>query len=246
MENKFNLPTEVVELPSKGKLYATDSVLASGKIEMKYMTAKEEDILTNTNYIRQGVVVDKLLKSLIVSDINYEDLLTGDKNAIMIAARILAYGANYDFTYEETKQSCDLATIASKPLHEDFEKAKKNEFTYTLPFTNNVLTFKLLTHSDDAKIDQEIKGLQKISKDTASDVTVRLAHIVTSINGSSERSDVREFVNKYFLSKDAREFRKYYSAISPDLDLKIPVVNSKGEEEDVDLPIGINFFWPDA
>lgn len=246
MENKFNLPTEVVELPSKGKLYAADSVLASGKIEMKYMTAKEEDILTNTNYIRQGVVVDKLLKSLIVSDIDYEDLLTGDKNAIMIAARILAYGSNYEFTYDEIKQSCDLTTISPKPLHEEFEKAKKNEFTYTLPYTNNVITFKLLTHSDDAKIDQEIKGLQKISKDTASDVTVRLAHIITSINGSSERSDVREFVNKYFLSKDAREFRKHYSAISPDLDLKIPVVNSKGEEEDVDLPIGINFFWPDA
>ena len=246
MENKFNLPTEVVELPSKGRLYTPDSPLATGKIEMKYMTAKEEDILTNTNYIRQGVVVDKLLRSLIVSDVKYEELLTGDKNAIMIAARILAYGANYEFTYEDRKQSCDLSEIAPKPLHEDFEKATKNEFTYTLPHTKNVITFKLLTHSDDAKIEQEVKGLQKINKDSSSDVTVRLAHIVTSINGSSERSDIREFVNKYFLAKDAREFRKYYSAISPDLDLKIPVTNSNGEEEDVDLPIGINFFWPDA
>lgn len=246
MENKFNLPTEVVELPSKGKLYSPDSVLATGKVEMKYMTAKEEDILTNTNYIRQGVVVDKLLKSLIISDVKYEDLLTGDKNAIMIAARILAYGANYEFTYGDRTQSCDLSTIESKPLSKDFEKATKNEFTYTLPHTNNIITFKLLTHSDEAKIDQEIKGLQKISKDTSSDVTVRLAHMIISINGSSERSDVREFVNKYFLAKDAREFRKYYTTISPDLNLKIPVTNTEGEEEDVDLPIGINFFWPDA
>ena len=246
MENKFNLPTEVVELPSKGKLYTPDSSLATGTVEMKYMTAKEEDILTNTNYIRQGVVVDKLLKSLIVSDVNYEDLLTGDKNAIMIAARILAYGADYEFTYGDKQQSCDLSQIAAKPLHEDFEKATKNEFKYTLPHTKNVITFKLLTHSDEAKIDQEVKGLQKLNKDSTSDVTVRLAHMLTSINGSTERSDIREFVNKYFLSKDAREFRKYYTALSPDLNLKIPAKNADGEEEDVDLPIGINFFWPDA
>ena len=246
MENKFNLPTEMVELPSKGTPYPKDSILATGKIEMKYMTAKEEDILTNTNYIRQGVVVDKLLKSLIISDINYEDLLTGDKNAIMIAARILAYGANYEFMYDTVSQVVDLATIESKTLHEDFLKAKGNEFPFKLPHTDNTVTFKLLTHGDESKIDQEIKGLQKIGTEGTSDVTVRLAHMITSVNGSRERSDIREFVNKYFLSKDAREFRKYYNTISPDLDLKIQVVTSDGGQEDIDLPIGISFFWPDS
>jgi hypothetical protein len=246
MENKFNLPTEMVELPSKGTPYPKDSILATGKIEMKYMTAKEEDILTNTNYIRQGVVVDKLLKSLIISDINYEDLLTGDKNAIMIAARILAYGANYEFMYDTVSQVVDLATIESKPLHEDFLKAKGNEFPFKLPHTDNTVTFKLLTHGDESKIDQEIKGLQKIGTEGTSDVTVRLAHMITSVNGSRERSDIREFVNKYFLSKDAREFRKYYNTISPDLDLKIQITTSDGGQEDIDLPIGISFFWPDS
>lgn len=246
MENKFNLPTEMVDLPTKGIPYSKDSILATGKIEMKYMTAKEEDILTNTNYIRQGVVVDKLLKSLIVSDINYEELLTGDKNAIMIAARILAYGANYEFMYDDIPQVVDLASIEPKPLHEDFIKAKSNEFTFKLPHTDNILTFKLLTHGDESKIDQEIKGLQKLSKDLTSDVTVRLAHMITSVNGSRERSDIREFVNKYFLAKDAREFRKYYTTISPDLNLKVQVVTSDGGQEDIDLPIGISFFWPDS
>ena len=101
MENqpKMSLPTETVELPSKGLLYPLDNPLSSGKIEMKYMTAKEEDILSNQNYIRQGVVFDKLFQSLIVSKINYDDLTVGDKNAILIAARILGYGKDYQVKY---------------------------------------------------------------------------------------------------------------------------------------------------
>jgi hypothetical protein len=246
MEQKFNLPTEMVELPSKGKLYPADSPLASGKIEIKYMTAKEEDILTNTNYIKQGVVIDKLLKSLIVTDVNYDDILVGDKNAIMVAARILAYGANYEFTYGGIEQSHDLSTLEAKELHEDYEKATSNEFSYTLPYTNNIITFKILTHGDEVRIDQEIKGLQKIAKDSSSDITVRLSHILTSINGNTERKDIREFVNKAFLSKDAREFRKYYTQVSPDLNMKILATGANGEEEVIDLPIGVSFFWPDA
>jgi len=93
----FNLPTETIELPSKGLLYSEDNILSNGTIEIKYMTAKEEDILTNQNYIQNGTVIDKLLQSLIVTKINYNDLLVGDKNAIMIAARILGYGAEYKF-----------------------------------------------------------------------------------------------------------------------------------------------------
>ena len=246
MEQKFKLPTETVELPSKGLLYPKDSPLASGKIEMKYMTAKEEDIITNTNYIKQGTVIDKLLQSLIITPIDYNELLVGDKNAIMVAARILSYGASYEFEYDKTPQSVDLTTIKHKPLHPDFEKATKNEFEFTLPHTGNQITFKILSHSDESKIDQEIKGLQKLSKDSKSEVTVRLAHLLTSVNGSPERKDIREFVNQYFLALDVRAFRKYYSEISPDLDMKVEVVNNEGEEEVVDLPVGINFFWPDA
>ena len=96
--DNLKLPTETVELPSKGLLYPKDNPLSSGTIEMKYMTAREEDILTNTTYIQNGTVVDKLLQSLIVSNIKYDDLLTGDKNAILIAARVLGYGKDYEFT----------------------------------------------------------------------------------------------------------------------------------------------------
>lgn len=246
MEQKFKLPTETVELPSKGLLYPQDSPLRSGKIEMKYMTAKEEDIITNTNFIKQGTVIDKLLQSLIVTPINYGDLLVGDKNAIMIAARILSYGAKYEFEYDKTHQAVDLTTIEPKPLHPDYEKAEKNEFEFILPNTNNLITFKILTHQDEVKIDQEIKGLQKINRDNKNEVTVRLSHLITSVNGSREIKDIREFVNQYLLAMDVRAFRKYYSEISPDLDMKVNVVNNEGEEEVVDLPVGISFFWPDA
>jgi len=243
---EFKIPTETVDLPSKGLLYPKDSPLAEGKIELKYMTAKEEDILTNQNYIKQGTVIDKLLQSLIVTKINYDDLLVGDKNAIMVAARILSYGAKYNFNYDGVEQEIDLSVIENKPLSEDFLQAKSNDFSFTLPHSENLITFKLLTHGDDGKIDNELKGLKKLSKEGTSDVTVRLSHMITSINGSEDKKDIREFVNNYFLAKDAREFRQYYQSLSPDIDLTVTLVDSEGVEEDTDLPIGINFFWPDA
>ncbi len=244
---EFKLPTEEVELPSKGLLYSKDNPLSSGKLEMKYMTAKEEDILTNQNYISKGVVIDKLLQSLIVNkDINYNTLLIGDKNAIMIAARILSYGKSYEFTYDSKPQNVDLSLLQNKEIDADLFKSGENNFGFTLPHTDNQITFKLLTHGDDKKIDAEIKGIKKIDKEGSHDVTTRLAHMITSINGSEEKKDIREFVKGYLLAKDARELRNYYSTIQPDIDMKVYIDTADGGEEVVDLPIGLNFFWPDA
>ena len=244
---EFKLPTEEVELPSKGLLYPKENPLSSGKIEMKYMTAKEEDILTNQDYIQKGVVIDKLLQSLIVNkDINYNDLLIGDKNAIMVAARILSYGKDYEFIWDGQSQNIDLSIMQNKEIDEKLFKSGENNFSFTLPNTENQITFKLLTHGDDKKIDAEIKGLKKIDKQGAHEVTTRLAHIITSINGSEEKKDIREFVKGYLLAKDARELRNYYSKISPDVDMKVYLDTEGGGEEVVDLPIGLNFFWPDA
>ena len=245
-EPKFSFPTEEVTLPSKGLLYDEDSLLKSGKIEMKYMTAREEDILTNQNYIRQGVVIDKLLQSLIKSNINYNDLLIGDKNAIMIAARILAYGSSYEFTYDGVDQDVDLSVIESKPLREDLIVKGKNEFEYTLPHSKNTITFKILTHGDEINMERELKGLKKINKNASNEVTVRLARMITSINGSYESKDIRDFVNNYLLAKDAREFRNYYTQVSPDVDLEVEVEGSEGSQETITIPITVNFFWPDV
>ena len=245
MENQFTLPTETVELPSKGLLYPEGNPLSSGTIEIKYMSAKEEDILTNTSYIQDGTVLDKLFKSLIVTPINYNDLLIGDKNAIMIAARILGYGKDYEFEYQGESQIVDLTTIKDEEMHEDFKKGE-NSFEFTLPKTNVNLTFKLLTHGDEQKIAKELKGLKKIHKKSSPELTTRLKYIITSVNGDSEPKTIRNFVDTGLLAVDARELRKYYGAVSPDVNMSFEFTNSKGEEREASLPIGVNFFWPDA
>ena len=245
MESKFKLPTETVELPSKGLMYPKDSVLSSGKVEMKYMTAREEDILTNQNYITNGTVIDRLLKALIVSDINYDDILVGDKNAIMVAARILSYGKDYEITYGGQPHTVDLSLLDNRPIDESLYQGPETEFSFTLPAADIEIKFKLLTHGMEKKIDNEIKGLKKIQKENAPESTVRLKHMLTEVDGSRERKDVRDFVDNYFLARDARAFREYYNSIQPDVDMKVSL-EVNGEEEVVDLPITLNFFWPDA
>lgn len=238
-ENKF--PSELVELPSGGKLYPEDSPLASGKIEMKYMSAKEEDILTNQNYIDKGVVIDKLLQALIVDkEVNYNDILVGDKNAMLVAARILGYGKDYEFTYLGEKQTIDLSLLDTKKT--DLPKGK-NEFSFELPASGRNITFKLLTHGDENKIDQELKGLRKINKDNVPELTTRLKYMILSVDGNEDRKTVREFVDKELLSLDSRAIRKEINRIQPDIDLTF---YPEGVEEGVNIPIGINFLYPDA
>ena len=247
---ELKLPTEVVSLPSKGLLYPKESPLSKGEIEMKYMTAKEEDILTNANYIKQGTVIDKLLQSLIVTPINYDELLIGDKNAILIAARILGYGKDYTFKYalngQELEATVDLSTLSEKEIDETLLKKGTNEFTFTLPKSNNTVTFKLLTHGDEKKIDQEIKGLQKINPNSTADVTTRMKYIITSINGSRDQKDIRNFVDNFLLAAEARSLREYYAKISPDINLKYTPEDLDYTGEGITIPISVNFFWPDA
>ena len=239
---EFKLPTETIELPSKGLLYPSDNPLSSGTIEMKYMTAKEEDILTNQSYIQSGTVLDKLLQSLIVTKISYDDLLIGDKNAIMIAARILGYGKDYKFMYRGEEETVDLTKIENAPLHEEVQKATSNEFAFTLPNSGNVVTFKLLTHSDEKKIEQETKGLTKINKNSSTSITTRLKHQILSINGETEKPKIREFVDNYLLAQDSRALRERIKELSPDVDLTFFPENGDNR---VNIPIGISFFWPD-
>jgi hypothetical protein len=241
---ELKIPTEIVKLPSKGLLYSETSPLAKGEIEMKYMTAKEEDILTNVNFIKNGTVIDKLLQALIVTPISYNDLLVGDKNAILIAARVLGYGKDYSFSYNGQEYSVDLSTLEDKVVDETLFKRGTNEFTFTLPHSGNKITFKLLTHGDEQKIDAEIKGMQKINPGSSSDVTTRLKYLITSVEGKREQKDIRDFVDNYLIARDARAFREYYSKVSPDINLKY--YPEEGAGEGIDIPISINFFWPDA
>jgi hypothetical protein len=242
MEEKFKMPTEWVDLPSKGLLYPEDSELAKGQVEIKYMTAREEDILTNQSYIQKGTVLDKLLKSVIVSKINFDDLLIGDKNAIMVAARILGYGSEYTFDYSGESHTVDLSQVDNKPLKEELFSNRVNEFSFTLPTTKNNITFKLLTHKDEQDINRELEGLKKINKDNSPELSTRLKYIITSVEGSREKKDIRDFVDNYLFAKDSRALREYIKSVQPDVDLTF---FPDSASDRVNIPIGVNFFWPD-
>jgi len=247
MENtKPKFPTEMVELPSKGLLYPEGHPLASGQVEMKYMTAKEEDILTNQNYLKQGTVIDKLLQSLIVTKFNYDDLLVGDKNAILIAARILGYGKDYSFNYSGEEISVDLSLIPTIYLEEEILKEKGvNALDFEVPTTGDVLTFKLLTGHDEKAIDAEVKGMKRVNKNADSSVSTRLKHQIIAINGDDDKKKIREFVDNYFLARDSAAFRSYLRLVNPDVKMTF-IYEGENSEKEVAIPMEAGFLWPDT
>jgi hypothetical protein len=249
-ENKFKFPTEVVELPSKGLIYPKDNPLSSGKVEMKYMTAKEEDILTNQNYISKGIVLDKLIESLVVSKVDLNDMVIGDKNALLIASRVLGYGKDYEFRgYNQNTQqlenfTVDLTTLEDKPLDpNNLIEEGVNELNFELPHSKTPITYKILTHGDEKKIDREIQGLQKINKESIPEISTRLKYIITSVDGDREKKTIREFVDKFMLARDSRSLREEIKRISPDVNLTYV---GEGAEEGINIPVNLSFFWPDA
>ena len=240
--SEFKFPTEEVELPSKGLIYPKDHPLAKGKIEIKYMTAKEEDILSNQAYIQKGVVLDKLLDSVIVSkDIDHRDLIIGDKNAVLIATRILGYGKDYKFSRDGKELSVDLNDFENVDFDEERIIDNKNEFFFNLPFSGTDITYKLLTGRDEKKIDAEIKGIQRINKEANPELSTRLKFMILSVNGDVDKKTIRDFVDNYLLARDSRALRDEIRYTQPDVDLRYTL--ESGEE--VTVPIGLNFFWPD-
>mgnify|MGYP003639632927 FL=1 len=238
--SEFKFPTELVELPSKGLIYPEDHPLRKGTVEIKYMTAKEEDILTNQNYIEKGTVLEKLLESLVIGNINLKDIFPGDKNAILIASRILGYGSEYKFMYNDTEHTVDLSELKNKPFDESLINSNGN-FEFILPKSENKVEIKLLRETDEEKINEELKGLKKINKSLSADVTTRLKHMIVSIEGKSDKSEIKTFVENYLLAQDARSLRKFVQSVSPDVDMNY--TTDSGEE--VAVPINLNFFWPD-
>jgi hypothetical protein len=240
-EHKF--PTEEVELPSKGLVYPPEHPLSSGKVEIKYMTAKEEDILSNQSFISKGTVLDKLLNSLIVTEgVKIDDFIVGDKNAVFVVARVLGYGKEYEVTINGNPETIDLSELQNKPFSEENIPNKGiNEFSHTLESTGDVLTYKLLTGKDEKAIDRELAGLKKIDKESSPEMTTRLKHMITSVNGNEEKKHIREFVDTYLLARDARAFREHVKNTQPDVNMNYILDSGK----EVAIPMGLTFFWPD-
>ena len=244
-EVKF--PTEVVDLPSQGLLYPKDSSLSSGTIEIKYMTAREEDILTSANLIKKGIVVEKLLQALIVDkSIKVDELLIGDKNAILIAARILAYGKEYNVEYDGQQLVVDLTSLKDKKLDKEKVSAGVNEFEFDLPATKRKLTFKMLTSGDENEIDKEVKGYEKVGDGIGYQLTTRLKHQIVSIDGDTKRASITSFVDNEFLSRDSIAFRTYVNEMMPDVDMTSTYVDSDGIEKEFTVPMTVTFLWPSA
>ena len=238
--SEFQFPTEMVELPSKGLIYPKDHPLRSGKVEMKYMTAKEEDILSNQNLIKKGVVLEKLLESLIQGKFDTKSLSTGDKNAIFIASRILGYGKDYTFIHGDEKITVDLATIESKPFNENI--IDENGFiNFTLPKSETNVKFKILSEKEEDDIKVEIKNLSKFKGKGSGEVTVRLKHQIVSVDGKEDKTEIKNFVDNYMLAQDSRALRNYVKEISPDVDMSYILDDGK----EITIPIGVGFFWPD-
>jgi len=244
-EHKF--PTEVIDLPSAGKVYIKDSPLSSGKLELKYMTTREEDILMSENLIKKGVVIDKLLDSLIVtSGVKQEDLILGDKNAVLVAARILAYGPEYTVevtnpkNLEETaNHTFDLSQCPFKELPKKLDYSN-NSFDFTTPIGKNKLKFKLLTGADEKLIEKDLKQSKKFGYST--EISTRLRYTVIEVDGDSKPETISEFTQN-LLARDSVAFRNYIRDISPDIDLTSEV-EIGGEAVDVSIPLTVEFFWP--
>jgi len=246
----YDFPTEVISLPSQGLCYPETNPLSSGQIEIKYMTAKEEEILASQNLIKKGLVLDKLFESIIVdSKINIDDILIGDKNAIMLATRILGYGAEYvvelsDDLDEKQKLSVDLGKVQTKDI--DFSLLnRENRYTFTTS-TGTKLEYRLLTHGDEKKIDADIRALQRLNKGgVSSELTTRYRYMIVSVDGNTDVSAITSFINNKFLTKDTRAFREEIKRIQPDIKMEFDYENPQtGEMEVRPIPMGVGFFWP--
>ena len=246
-ENKF--PTEVVDLPSKGYYYPEDNPLSSGQIEIKYMTAKEEDILTSQNLITKGIVLDKLLEALIVDKkINSNSMLIGDKNALFIAARVLAYGKEYTFEYidnlgQSKEHTHDLTTLKDKKIDFSKQEKGKNLFSFKLPQSERTVEFKILTDGEEREVTIQLEQMEKAGSEVRTEVTSRFKKMIISVDGNSERAFVNNFVDNEFFTQDSQAFRAYYLGITPDIVLDI-VIDDGGEGVEVTVPMTVQFFWP--
>ena len=248
---KYNFPTEVITLPSQGKCYPENHPLSSGEVEIKYMTAKEEEILASQNLIKKGVVLDMLFESIIADkSISADDILIGDKNAIVLATRILGYGPDYkiEFTGEDGEKeqiSIDLSKVQTKEV--DIEKLnRENLYEWVTPTTKSVLKFKMLTHGDEKKIEGDVRAMNRLNKGGVSaELTTRYRYIIQSVDGKEDTKSIVDFINNKFLSRDTRAFRNHLLELQPDMDMVFEYDNPiSGEKERTPIPMGIGFFYP--
>lgn len=228
-EKRKKLPSVIVSLTSQGKVYPETHPLRGGNIEMRYMTAYDEDILTNASYMKQGILFDKLLEAIILTPVKITDIAEVDKFGLIINARILAYGADYDVivkdpkTGNELQRTINLSNIL-KPKPVTLQPDKNGEFDYRV---NDSITLKY-------------KLLVNTPTTTVSDL---LKSIITQVNDTRDPLAIENFIRYEFLALDAKRFRKHVQEITPDLDLNVEIEGEDGSTFTTGFPIGPELFW---
>ncbi len=245
-------PSDMIPLATKGWFYPPEHPLASGEIELKQVTAREEDILANQELIRKGVVLDKLMESVIIDkSIRIDDILIPDKNTIFIAIRRLAYGDDYNVEItcpecgRKNKTKINLSELKYKDF--DFEKHPKgqNNFSYKLP-SGIIITYKLLNQIDEKSIEAELAQLKKISKEASAELTTRMKYVITSVDGNSDRIAIRKFVEERLTAKESLALRRHFKDNDPNVDMTFEFKCSECScERRLEMPIGASFLWPD-
>jgi len=256
MKDDFNfvVPAELVPLPSRGIIYPQNSPLFGQEtLEIKPMTAREEDILTSRAYIKKGTVLTKLMQSCLTNkNINPDDLISGDRNALMVAIRITGYGSDYEVEVDcpecgaRNKSSFDLSQLPIKRLSIDPVVFGENLFEVQLPISKKSARVKFLTGHDEREmmIINERKKKSGIKTDTS--ITDRLSRSIVSIDGISDRNKINMFV-KNIPARDSLALRKFLDNNEPGIEMKSWLsCDSCYEESEVNLPMGTSFFWPDS
>ena len=247
----FVLPTEFVDLPTKGKFYSKEHPLHNKEsIEIRYMTAKDTDILTSKSLLKKGVAIDRMLQNIIVDDkVKIDDIYSGDKNAILIAARINGFGAEY-----QTKITCpscgnagdhsfNLNEIEPQNLGDGIHISTQGTFTVELPVTKVNAECRLLTGADEKKIfiQSEKRRKHNLPETTLTD---QYKLFIVSINGETDRGLVEKFVD-LMPARDATHLKSMFDKASPNVDLKHDFsCSSCDTDTEIDIPFSANFFWP--
>ena len=255
---QFNwaVPTEFVELPSKGKFYPPGHPLHNAEtVEIKFMTAKEEDILTDRSLLKKGIAVDRVLKNLIVDKkINLDDLLVGDKNAILVTARTTGYGSDYvtritcPACAEVSEHEFDLEELGHNDFEagieeEDVEFTENNTFRLTLPMSKVTVECRMLNGKDEAIVTKN--AMRKDRTNQASNtLTTQLALMIVSVNGNQDQVTKLHFINS-MPARDSRHIRNVMGRITPDVDMTSTFeCRNCGHTAALEVPLTADFFWP--
>lgn len=250
----LDIPAEIVPLPSAGLVYPVSSPLHGKEtVEIKAMTAREEDILTSKSFLKKGTVITELIRSCLLDrQVDPRDLLTGDRNALMVAIRITGYGAEYEAEVEcaecstKSPHQFDLGALPIKRLDVPPAAPGLNLFEFQLPYCKKAVKFKFLTGRDEEEIVATSEKQKKLGLQSEQAVTTGLLYNIVSIDGIDDRGKIANFI-RVMPARDSLALRNYIRDHEPGITMKQETsCPACGHSDEVNMPLGVTFLWPSA